>query len=175
MPRDSTRDSRTRGWWPRHTAHLARLGLERRHRYALRPTRATCLVWRIPTGTPSRIKPLRARGIDGLGLVLLTARRRAHPHDDPRHGRRKCDYARNEDDDAEHAQDVVDHGSRIAAWLGRASSCWTLSERANCRMRVSSVTRGRTPSGTSPAPSVASTCPRWRLSASGTSSRWRAV
>ena len=36
--------TRTRGWWLRHTAHLARVGLERRHRYALRPTRTTCLV-----------------------------------------------------------------------------------------------------------------------------------
>ena len=29
-------------------AHLARIGLERRPRYALRPTRATCLVWHCP-------------------------------------------------------------------------------------------------------------------------------
>jgi hypothetical protein len=37
-------------------AHLARVGLERRHRYALRPTRATCLVWAIPAATQFHIK-----------------------------------------------------------------------------------------------------------------------
>ena len=37
------------------TAHLARVGLERRHRYALRPTRTTCLVWDSPASTPTQI------------------------------------------------------------------------------------------------------------------------
>jgi hypothetical protein len=38
------------------TAHLARVGLERRPRYALRPTGTSCLVWAIPATTQSHIK-----------------------------------------------------------------------------------------------------------------------
>ena len=42
------------------TAYLARVGLERRPRYVLRPSRASYLVWNTPASTPIHIKPLDA-------------------------------------------------------------------------------------------------------------------
>jgi hypothetical protein len=53
-----------------YASRLAPVGLERRHRYALRPTETIHLVWAIPEGTLSRINLLTIE--EANQLVSLT-------------------------------------------------------------------------------------------------------
>ena len=98
-----------------------------------------------------------ARSVGGRALLL--ALRRAELDHEPGDAGRERDHADDEERQSDESKDRPHDRSRVAPCRARASSCWTRSARASCLTPPTTATRDPTHSGTSRAPSAASTCP----------------